>query len=92
MDNITDLMLVNLTVGEKKDGNGKWFKGTFFAHNSKGKGVTADIFLTPDVGERMIKDGITEQTQCNVGFAFDDYLRPVITSVTRATTPIISKD
>ena len=44
-----DIKLVCLIVGAKKKGDGDWYKATLLGHNSKGKPITADFFLTEDV-------------------------------------------
>lgn len=79
------IKLVCLTSGNKKDGSGKWFKATFLGHDKDGAPIKNDFFIDADVGERMINDGIVEDVVVNVEMGFDDYLRPSVTNVTKAS-------
>lgn len=88
---IKNVMLVCLVSGTKKNGNGNWFKAQFKGHTVDGKPVTADYFLSNEVGEKMVKEGLIEDVMVNVSFDFDDFLRPTIVSVVKATTATQNK-
>lgn len=79
-----NLKLVCLIVGKKKDGKGDWFKATLLGHNAENKPVTAEFFLDPKVGEKMVREGIIEDVPVKVSFGLDDYLRPSIVDISRA--------
>ncbi len=86
-----DIFLVCLIFGTKKNGNGRWYKAQFKGHNSNGNPVTAEYFLSTEVGEKMVRDGLIEDVNVRVTFDFDEYLRPAIVSVTKAANASSSK-
>lgn len=83
---MTQIKLICLTQGRKKDSNASWYRVTLLGHNSDGKPVTGDFFISEELGEKMIKDNLIEDTPVTVTFGFDDYLRPSITGISRAST------
>ena len=86
------LKLICLTKGKKKDGSGNWYKATILGRNTEDKPVTSDFFLPKEVGEKMEADNLMEDADIKVDLAFDDYLRPTIVGITRATTvPVPNK-
>lgn len=86
-----DVFLVCLIFGTKKNGNGRWYKAQFKGHNSDGNPITAEYFLSEEVGEKMVREGLIEDIMVRVSFGFDDYLRPAIVSVTKAANSSASK-
>jgi len=80
-----NIMLVCLTSGNKKNGKGMWYKATLKAHNSEGKPVSKEFFISTEAGEQMVKDGLFEDTPISVSLGFDDYFNPIITGISRAS-------
>lgn len=80
-----DLRLVALVSGNRKDGSGKWFRATLKGHNKDGLPVVNDFYLSQEVGEKAVRDGIVEDCNVNVSLHFDDYMRPEICDITKAT-------
>ena len=81
-----DVTLVALMSWKKKDGTGNWYRALFKGHNSQGSPVTAEFFLPEEVGEKAVKEGITEDCHVNVTFDFDDYMKPVVAGITKVTS------
>lgn len=80
MSNVT---LVCLTAGKRKDGSGNWYKATILGHNAENMPVTKDFYLAEELGERLVRENIIENVPVNVAFGFNNYLNPVITGITR---------
>ena len=83
---MTTIKLICLTQGKKKDSNTNWYRVTLLGHNSAGKPITGDFFIPEELGEKLVKDNLIEDVLVNVTFDFDDYLRPSITGISRAST------
>ena len=79
-----NLTLVALMSWKKKDGEGSWYRALLKGHNSQGKPVTGEFFLSEEVGEKAVKDGLVEDCPVNVTFDFNDYMKPVIVSISKA--------
>ena len=88
---MTDVKLIAIVAGNKKDGSGMWYRATLKGHNSLGKPVVNDFYLDPSVGEKAIRDGIVEDCAITVGFDFDDYMRPTITELAKVSGSTGSK-
>lgn len=80
------LRLVCLLSNDKKDGSGKWYRATFKKHTSKGQPMTAEMYLPEKVGRDAIDAGLEEDVDVFVDVDFDDYFRPTITSMTKASS------
>ena len=80
-----NIKLVCLTSGKKKDGSGNWFRATFLAHKPDNSPITREEFLNAKIGEKMIAEGLVEDAPVNVELGYDEYLRPVVVNVTKAT-------
>ena len=88
---INDLKLVCLTSGKKKDGIGDWYRATFLGHGAEGKPVTGQFYIPSEVGEKMVREGIVEDVPVVVSFGLDDFMRPAVQSVSRASGMQIKK-
>lgn len=74
--------LVLLQRGVSKSGN-PYCRATFRYKREDGSSVSADFWLSPEVNERLIKDGIGEDDVCSLEVDLDENMRPVITDVFR---------
>lgn len=72
--------LVLLQRGVSKSGN-PYCRATFRYKREDGSSVSADFWLSPEVNERLIKDGIGEDDVCSLDVDLDENMRPVITDV-----------
>ena len=81
---MNDIKLIVLISGKKKNGSGKWYRATLKGHNSEGKPVVESFFLSEEVGDKAVKDGLTEDCPVNVTLGFDDYMRPSIVALTKS--------
>ena len=82
---MNNFILVALVSGKRKDGSGSWYRASLKGHNSQGHPVVRDFYLSEEVGEKLVKDGILEDCPVNVSFGFDEYMRPSIAGLTKAT-------
>ena len=72
--------LVLLQRGVSKSGN-PYCRATFRYKREDGSSVSADFWLSPEVNERLIMDGIGEDDVCSLDVDLDENMRPVITDV-----------
>lgn len=86
-----DLKLVALVSGNRKDGTGKWYRATLKGHNTEGKPIVDNFYLDDSVAEKAVQDGIVEDCAVNVTFDLDEFMRPVISSLTKVSTTGSSK-
>ncbi len=85
-----NLKLVALVSGKRKDGSGTWYRATIKGHNKDGKPVVNDFYLSEDVGEKAVNDGIIEDCPVTVDFDLDDYMRPSISKLTKVTSSSVT--
>ncbi|MCR5357821.1 MAG: hypothetical protein K6E63_10525 [Lachnospiraceae bacterium] len=45
-----------------------------------------EFYINEEVGEKAVRDGIIEDCDVNVNFDFDDFLRPSIVGLSKAST------
>ena len=71
--------LVALSGGEK---NGrKWYRGTFKGHLPDGSPTLTELWLLPDVGDKLKALGLIEDCDLLVACGLDDFLRFQIVDV-----------
>lgn len=81
------LKLVLMTTGTKKDGS-IWGKVTVKGVNANGVSRLADFWTHGDVIAAATKAGLKEDDYCNLDFALDDYLRPVVVKISPASAKV----
>ena len=77
--------LVLLQRGVSKSGN-PYCRATFRYKREDGSSVSADFWLSPEVSERLVKEGISEDDMCSLEVGLDDNMRPAITDIYREET------
>lgn len=82
---MVNLRLVCLLANNKKNGTGMWYRATFKKHTADGKPTTAELFLDEKVGSEAVAAGLIEDVDVTVELDFDDFFRPAIKSMKRAT-------
>lgn len=80
------LRLVCLLSKDKKDGSGRWYRATFKKHTDNGQPTTTDMYLPEKVGKSAIEAGLIEDVDVMVDLDFDDYFRPTISSMSKASS------
>ena len=79
--------LVLLQRGVSKSGN-PYCRATFRYKRPDGTSVSADFWLSPEVSERLVKEGISEDDVCSLEVGLDDNMRPAITDIYREETEV----
>ena len=85
---ITSLTLVAMVSGQRKNGQGAWYRATLKGRDDAGNPVVRDFFLSPEVGEKAVKDGMLEDCAVKVQLGFDNYMRPNIIGLEKVASPV----